>query len=355
MLPSGGVTGFSAKEGEEYFFTALPGKSADSSSRCGTIEDPLSVLGRFRVERGKTLYTFFEDPAYFDPSCDDIELLEREQLFMDQYHRETGRPWIHHFGFLGPRARPSLPMWDTSEGVGTVHRVESSAGYWRRGATCDVQESGSLRLTLTAVSSSPRVFVIENFISSFEADALIKQAAPRLALSTVGSPLEGMRQSSVRTSTNTWLERESSHISKTLYDRAADVLGISRRHLRHADNAEDLQVVHYDVGQKYNAHYDFVVNGFPESRFITLLIYLSDMASPTAGGETAFPKALQPRKADSRDDGSSADDSDFSSAAVEEMVEVGFKVRPVKGSAVLFYNFWKTVTATSAPYTLRCQ
>ena len=73
-----------------------------------------------------------------------------------------------------------------------------------------------------------------------------------------------------------------------------------------------LQVVHYQDGQKYDAHHDW---GFPayNSRCMTLLLYLTDQADPTAGGETSFPKG---------DDGRGN----------------AFKVRPKKGSAVLFYN-----------------
>jgi Rps23 Pro-64 3,4-dihydroxylase Tpa1-like proline 4-hydroxylase len=49
-------------------------------------------------------------------------------------------------------------------------------------------------------------------------------------------------------------------------------------------------VVHYVNGQKYDSHHDWGVSGYPESRLITLLLYLTDMDGPDAGGETAFPK-----------------------------------------------------------------
>lgn len=53
------------------------------------------------------------------------------------------------------------------------------------------------------------------------------------------------------------------------------------------------------------------VNGHPEDRLITLLLYLTDQADPTAGGETAFPKAAGGK---------------------------GFKVAPKRGTAILFYD-----------------
>ena len=45
-------------------------------------------------------------------------------------------------------------------------------------------------------------------------------------------------------------------------------------------------MVHYSVGQKYDSHHDWGVSGYAESRYITLLLYLTDMPSPHAGGET---------------------------------------------------------------------
>ena len=49
-------------------------------------------------------------------------------------------------------------------------------------------------------------------------------------------------------------------------------------------------MVHYVDGQRYDSHHDWGVNGYAEDRLITLLLYLTDMPDPQAGGETAFPK-----------------------------------------------------------------
>jgi prolyl 4-hydroxylase len=83
----------------------------------------------------------------------------------------------------------------------------------------------------------------------------------------------------------------------TIYRRAADVLQIDESLLRHAsphhDNiashhaiSEDMQLVHYQKGQEYTPHHDFVYpsisNRHQPSRFATLLIYLH---APSDGGE----------------------------------------------------------------------
>ena len=117
--------------------------------------------------------------------------------------------------------------------------------------------------------------------------------------------------SETRTSRNAWIGRKTSDVTDTLYRRAADVLNLDEELLQENRNAEMMQVVHYVTGQKYEAHHDWGVSGAPKSRFITLLLYLTNQESEQAGGETSFPKGMGGK---------------------------GFKVRPVKGNAVLFYN-----------------
>jgi prolyl 4-hydroxylase len=143
-----------------------------------------------------------------------------------------------------------------------------------------------------------------------EADAIVSYARPKMDSSYVGNrDAGGARKSDTRTSENTWVPRSNSiPVMETLFHRAEELLNISRLDLT---NTEDLQVVHYLSGQKYDAHHDWGVSGYPESRYITLLLYLTDMVSQDAGGETAFPKAGNGR---------------------------GMKIHPGKGSAVLFYN-----------------
>jgi prolyl 4-hydroxylase len=159
------------------------------------------------------------------------------------------------------------------------------------------------------VSTAPKAFIIDHFLSDFEVNEIVGLAEPQMKGSTVGNKDGGgARVDSTRTSRNTWIGRRASVIIESLFIRAEHLLRIPRLDTR---NTEDIQVVHYKDGQKYDSHHDWGVSGFPESRYITLLLYLSDMDGPNAGGETAFPKGA---------DGA------------------GFKVSPRKGSAVLFYN-----------------
>ncbi|KAF3440785.1 hypothetical protein FNV43_RR19071 [Rhamnella rubrinervis] len=58
------------------------------------------------------------------------------------------------------------------------------------------------------------------------------------------------------------------------------------------ENGEGLQVLHYEVGQKYEPHYDYFLDDFNTvnggQRMATVLMYLSDVEE---GGETVFPAA----------------------------------------------------------------
>ena len=58
------------------------------------------------------------------------------------------------------------------------------------------------------------------------------------------------------------------------------------------ENGEDIQVLRYEHGQKYDPHYDYFTDKVNIARgghrIATVLMYLTDV---TKGGETVFPQA----------------------------------------------------------------
>ncbi|RWW68932.1 hypothetical protein BHE74_00023507 [Ensete ventricosum] len=60
----------------------------------------------------------------------------------------------------------------------------------------------------------------------------------------------------------------------------------------HTENGEDIQVLRYEPGQKYDPHYDYFSDKVNIARgghrIATVLMYLTDVAK---GGETVFPSA----------------------------------------------------------------
>ncbi|KAK1402936.1 Procollagen-proline 4-dioxygenase [Heracleum sosnowskyi] len=96
-----------------------------------------------------------------------------------------------------------------------------------------------------------------------------------------------------------------------------------------AENGEDIQVLRYEYGQKYDPHFDFfrdkvnIAKG--GHRIATVLMYLSDVVQ---GGDTVFPKAEEP----------SGGKSSKSDADLSECAKKGIAVKPRKGDALLFFS-----------------
>ncbi|XP_002978409.2 probable prolyl 4-hydroxylase 3 [Selaginella moellendorffii] len=172
------------------------------------------------------------------------------------------------------------------------------------------------------ISWQPRASVFHNFLSSEECDHLIRLAQPNMKRSAVVDNQTGKsKDSRVRTSSGTFLRRGQDEIISRIEERIAKFTFIPKEH------GEGLQVLHYEVGQKYDAHHDYfhdkvnTKNG--GQRVATVLMYLSDVEE---GGETVFPSAK------------------VNSSSVpwwDELSECGKKgvsVKPRKGDALLFWS-----------------
>ena len=249
---------------------------------------------------------------------------------VEQYRRSnSGLIWLQ-----GSESRPppNLYMWDANK-IGEIHNITTKYRHLNcvppldppseeAFDACLEDEKDSkapttnssfsdLKLQLRVVTKEPRIFEIDNFLSEAESEHIIRLAAPYVSRSQVGcAELGDASFSVVRTSRNSWISRESSAVTEHIWKRAADLLRIDEARLTSTKNAEDLQVVHYIAGQKYDAHHDWGTDNGNHSRFATLLLYLNDVE---AGGQTAFPRA-------------------------HDHENKSLIIRPRKGGAVLFYN-----------------
>ncbi|AQK62266.1 putative prolyl 4-hydroxylase 12 [Zea mays] len=99
------------------------------------------------------------------------------------------------------------------------------------------------------------------------------------------------------------------------------------------ENAESLQVLRYETGQKYDAHFDYFHDRnnlkLGGQRVATVLMYLTDV---NKGGETVFPNA----------EGSHLQ---YKDETWSECSRSGLAVKPKKGDALLFFNLHVNATA----------
>ncbi|KAH7567086.1 hypothetical protein JRO89_XS07G0014900 [Xanthoceras sorbifolium] len=162
----------------------------------------------------------------------------------------------------------------------------------------------------------------DSFYSKEECEYLINLATPHMTKSTVVDSKTGQSvDSRVRTSSGMFLRRGQDKMIRNIEKRIADFTFIPVEH------GEGLQVLHYEVGQKYDAHYDYFLDEFNTKnggqRIATLLMYLSDVEE---GGETIFPAAK----------------ANFSSVPwwneLSECGKQGLSIKPKRGDALLFWS-----------------
>ncbi|KAJ1428822.1 ShKT domain [Sesbania bispinosa] len=124
------------------------------------------------------------------------------------------------------------------------------------------------------ISWKPRAFVYEGFLTELECDHLISIAKSELKRSAVADNLSGESQLS------------EDPIIAGIEDKISSWTFLPK------ENGEEIQVLRYEHGQKYDPHYDYFVDKVNIARgghrVATVLMYLTNV---TRGGETVFPDA----------------------------------------------------------------
>eukprot|EP00899_Mesostigma_viride_P010111 jgi/Mesvir1/19100/Mv12847-RA.2 len=180
------------------------------------------------------------------------------------------------------------------------------------------------------ISWSPRAYLYSGFLTPEECDHIMALAKPAMKKSQVVDNETGKsKDSNIRTSSGTFLRRGQDAIIEAIERRVADYSMIP------PENGEGMQVLHYELGQKYDAHFDYfhdpvnIRNG--GQRIATVLMYLTDVE---AGGETVFPntKGFDKRNVP-------AAQRSFSDCG-----KLGAAVKPRKGDALLFWSLDPSTT-----------
>lgn len=156
--------------------------------------------------------------------------------------------------------------------------------------------AGDREIKVLSRIEKPCIIHLDNILSEEECDALIELSRERLQPSRVVDASTGEERTVPgRTSKGMYFSINENDFITRLEERFAELTGFP------VENGEGLQVLNYQVGEEYKAHFDY----FPPHRIQedkggqrvgTLLLYLNDVE---AGGETVFPKigaSIVPKK-----------------------------------------------------------
>ncbi|KAH0784302.1 hypothetical protein KY290_003900 [Solanum tuberosum] len=162
------------------------------------------------------------------------------------------------------------------------------------------------------------------FLTDEECNHLVSLAKKELKRSAVADNESGeSKLSEVRTSSGMFISKAKDPIVTGIEEKIATWTFLPK------ENGEDIQVLRYEEGQRYEPHHDYftdkvnIVRG--GHRLATVLMYLSDVEK---GGETAFPEA----EVSTRRRSMAADNS------LSECAKKGIAVKPRKGDALLFFS-----------------
>lgn len=136
----------------------------------------------------------------------------------------------------------------------------------------------------------PLIVILGNVLSYEECDELINLSKDKLQRSKIGATREVNEQ---RTSNSMFFEESENELVARVEKRISSIMNIPIEH------GEGIQILQYNPGQEYKAHYDFFSSTSKianNNRISTLVMYLNDVEQ---GGETFFPKlnfSVSPQK-----------------------------------------------------------
>jgi len=150
-------------------------------------------------------------------------------------------------------------------------------------------------------TNGPWVITMENLVQNDESDRLMdlgdqmgfERSKGMAKIHPDGTPEHSISDS--RTSTQNWCQKGCVNDPKVrpLIERLSNLTGIDEM------NSEFLQLLHYEPGQYYRSHHDYLVNELKRQqgvRILTVYLYLNDVEE---GGGTEFDKlgiTVMPKK-----------------------------------------------------------
>jgi hypothetical protein len=283
---------------EDPFWLGLPLQEIEAGVEAG---DPrsLALMGALRLT-GRA--QGFEPVKGVELIARAAELGNAEACEALAAHAAEGRlrqrSWAEAFDLLQraaelgePRARRQLALLTSDAAAASEARSPApGAGVWGRARSAiDVEPWLKAPIGVT-ISASPRVVVFEGLLNPEVCDWLIERARGRLDPAVVYGAAGGQEVSETRDNSNFILHPfEQDVVVALVRARIAAAAGSIPAHF------ENTSVLHYDVGQRFVRHVDFLDPAKPNfaeivaregQRVATALICLNE---DFEGGETGFP------------------------------------------------------------------
>lgn len=136
-------------------------------------------------------------------------------------------------------------------------------------------------INIIARIDEPLIVLLGNVLSDEECDELIRLSKESLERSKIGTDRD---VNELRTSSSMFIDESENELISRIEKRISYVMNIPIEH------GEGLQILNYQPGQEYKAHFDFFSSTNKSAnnpRISTLVMYLNDVEH---GGETFFPK-----------------------------------------------------------------
>jgi prolyl 4-hydroxylase len=185
------------------------------------------------------------------------------------------------------------PNWDAA--FEFVRRAAAKGDARAKGQLLLLGDTFANQLDLPAATQhfdAPRVLTFERFLSPSLCKWIVERARPSLeAARVINAEKGGAEAHSIRTNTGMGFSLiDTDLVMQITQARIAAAIGVPMVH------QEPTNILHYEPGQEYRPHYDFVDPGVAHfqqqlmtvgQRTVTFLIYLNDDYQE---GATAFPR-----------------------------------------------------------------
>lgn len=136
------------------------------------------------------------------------------------------------------------------------------------------------------LSHDPLIYLIDHFISNEDCDYIIDKAKNNLVRAKVVLGSQNIVNNDTRNNSNCWINFDKDKRLHQICQKISELVDIP------LSNSESLQIINYQVNERYRPHYDAwedneEFNISKGQRLFTCIIYLNDVEE---GGETEFPK-----------------------------------------------------------------